>query len=203
MRRNWFEIQSTVLVNKLLRPAYGGVYVSFRSLLTQKMKNMLPSSISPNLKKPKKLPIMINILNHFSCYTVILPGGKLLKVSLNWAKLIIIVKNSLVLFIHFIYLFIYLRKFSPELTSAANLPLFAEEDWPWAKIRAHLPVLYMWDACPSMACQAVHSSAPWIRTSEPRGTETESADLPAVPPGRPSLVLNNTLVLFHSIFTTL
>ena len=24
----------------------------------------------------------------------------------------------------------FLRKFSPELTSAANLPLFAEEDWP-------------------------------------------------------------------------
>ena len=24
----------------------------------------------------------------------------------------------------------FLRKISPELTSAANLPLFAEEDWP-------------------------------------------------------------------------
>ena len=26
--------------------------------------------------------------------------------------------------------FVFLRKISPELTSAANLPLFAEEDWP-------------------------------------------------------------------------
>ena len=29
-----------------------------------------------------------------------------------------------------VYLFIYLRKISPELTSAANPPLFADEDWP-------------------------------------------------------------------------
>ena len=28
------------------------------------------------------------------------------------------------------FLFIFLRKISPELTSAANPPLFAEEDWP-------------------------------------------------------------------------
>ena len=26
--------------------------------------------------------------------------------------------------------FFFLRKISPELTSAANPPLFAEEDWP-------------------------------------------------------------------------
>ena len=38
-----------------------------------------------------------------------------------------------------------LRKISPELTSATNPPLFAEEDWPRANIRAHLPLLYMWD----------------------------------------------------------
>ena len=51
--------------------------------------------------------------------------------------------------------FFFLRKISPELTSAANPPLFAEEDWPSANIHAHLPLLYMWDACHSMACQAV------------------------------------------------
>ena len=28
----------------------------------------------------------------------------------------------------------FLRKVSPELTSAANPPLFAEEDWPWTNI---------------------------------------------------------------------
>ena len=43
-------------------------------------------------------------------------------------------------------LFCFLRKVSPELTSATNLPLFAEEDWPWANIHAHLPLLYMLDA---------------------------------------------------------
>ena len=52
---------------------------------------------------------------------------------------------------YFIYLFIFfLRKISPELRSA-NTPLFAEEDWPWANIRAHLPLFYMWDTCHSMA----------------------------------------------------
>ena len=30
----------------------------------------------------------------------------------------------------------FLRKISPELTFAANHPLFAEEDWPWANICA-------------------------------------------------------------------
>ena len=48
----------------------------------------------------------------------------------------------------------FLRMISPELTSA-NPPLFSEEDWPWANICAHLPLLYMWDACHSMACRVV------------------------------------------------
>ena len=30
----------------------------------------------------------------------------------------------------FFVCFLFLRKLSPELTSAANPPLFAEEDWP-------------------------------------------------------------------------
>ena len=45
--------------------------------------------------------------------------------------------------------FCFLRKISSELT-AANAPLFAEEAWPWANIRAHLPLLYMWDTYHSM-----------------------------------------------------
>ena len=40
--------------------------------------------------------------------------------------------------------------FSPELTTARP-PLFAEEDWPWANIHIHLPLLYMWDAYHSVA----------------------------------------------------
>ena len=39
-------------------------------------------------------------------------------------------------------IFFFLRKISPELT-AASPPLFAEEDWPWANIHAHLPL--PWD----------------------------------------------------------
>ena len=54
-----------------------------------------------------------------------------------------------------IFFFFFLRKISPELTSAAKSPLSAEEDWPWANIRAHLPPLYTWDTCHSMVCQAV------------------------------------------------
>ena len=46
----------------------------------------------------------------------------------------------------FIYLFIYVRKIGPELTFVANLPLYAWEDYPWANIRANLPLFYMWDA---------------------------------------------------------
>ena len=48
-------------------------------------------------------------------------------------------------------IFYFLRKISPELTSTANLPLFAEEDWAWANICAHLAIFYMWDTCHSMA----------------------------------------------------
>ena len=59
------------------------------------------------------------------------------------------------------------RKISPELTTAPNPPLFAEEDWSWANIHAHLPLLCVWDASQSMACQAVHRSAPRIQTSDP------------------------------------
>ena len=57
----------------------------------------------------------------------------------------------------------FLRKIIPELT-AANPPFFAEEDWPWANTHAHLPLLCMWDAYHSMACQAV--PCPHLR-SEP------------------------------------
>ena len=50
-----------------------------------------------------------------------------------------------------IILFFFFRKISPELTSAISPPLFAEENWPGAEICAHLPLLYMWRACHSMA----------------------------------------------------
>ena len=104
--------------------------------------------------------------------------------------------------------FFFLRKISPELTSAANPPFFAEEDWPWANIRAHLPPLYMWDTYHSMACQVIAMSAPGIRTGEPRAAEAGCLHLTTVPPGQPhSLILNTILVstlsfLFSFSFTS-
>ena len=76
--------------------------------------------------------------------------------------------------VYFLNIFFFLRKISLELT-AANPPVFAEEDWPWANIHAHLPLLYTWDTCHSMACQAVPRPHPgsepanpgcWSRTCE-------------------------------------
>ena len=57
--------------------------------------------------------------------------------------------------------FFFLRKISPELTATANSSLFAEEDLSWANICAHLPLLYMWDACHSMAWWAVRRDLNW------------------------------------------
>ena len=59
-----------------------------------------------------------------------------------------------------LYPFFFLRTISPELTSPANPPLFAEEDWPWANI-----------------------CAPGTWTSEPRATKAECANLTTVPLG--------------------
>ena len=59
-------------------------------------------------------------------------------------------------------LFIYLRKIGPELTSTANPPLFAEEDWPLANIYAHPPLFYMWDAAAAWLdkqCVGLHLGA--------------------------------------------
>ena len=97
----------------------------------------------------------------------------------------------LFIFYLFILFFISLRKISPELTSAANPPLFAEEDWPRANIHAHLPLLYIWDACHSMAAKWCH-----VRTRDPnRRTpgrqEAERENLTAAPLGRPIYVYLN------------
>ena len=81
---------------------------------------------------------------------------------------------------NFFLSFFFLRKISPELT-AGNPPPFAEEDWPWANIRAHLPLLYMRNACHSTASSAL--SAPGIRAGEPQATEAEHAHLTAAPLG--------------------
>ena len=74
-------------------------------------------------------------------------------------------------------IFFFLRKISPELTSATNPPIFAEEDWPWANIHAHLLLLYMWDTCHGMAWQAMRRSASGIWAGESWVTEAECVNL--------------------------
>ena len=68
------------------------------------------------------------------------------------------------------------KKISPELSFATNPPPFADEGCPWANICAHLPLLYMWNACHSI---------PEIWPGEPWATEAECANLTAAPPGQP------------------
>ena len=89
--------------------------------------------------------------------------------------------------------FFFLRKISPELTTA-NPPLFAEEDWPWANIHAHPPLLYTWDAYHIMAfAKRCH-----IRTWDPNWRtpgrqEAERVNLTAAPPGRPPFLFSRFL----------
>ena len=81
-------------------------------------------------------------------------------------------------------IFFFLRKISPELT-AANPLLFSEEDWPWANICAHLPLLYMWDAYHSMACQVVPCLHQGSEPGEPWAAKAEHAHLTAAPRAGP------------------
>ena len=93
-------------------------------------------------------------------------------------------KHTMVYINTLISFFFFLRKISPELTSVANTPLFAEEDWPWANICAHLPLLYLWDTYHSMAWQEVCRSPLGIWTGEPQAAKVEHVNLSATPPGR-------------------
>ena len=90
----------------------------------------------------------------------------------------------------------FLRKISPELTSAANPPLFAEEDWPRAKIRAHLPLLSMWDTCHSIAHLAVPCPHLGSELCKPCAAEGEPANLTTAPRGWP-----HTLGIFNWSYT--
>ena len=60
-------------------------------------------------------------------------------------------------FLSFYFLLIYLCiLISPELTPVANPPLFPEEDWSWANIRAHLPLRSMWDTATALLDKRCH-----------------------------------------------
>ena len=67
--------------------------------------------------------------------------------------------------------FFFLRKTSHEPTSAANPPLFAEEEWSWANIHAHLPLFYMWDAttaCLNKRCIGPHPGSELVNPGPPK-----------------------------------
>ena len=86
-------------------------------------------------------------------------------------------------FFLFLNFFFFLRKISPELT-ATNPPLFAEEDWPWANIHAHLPLLFMC-GMPTTAWRAKQCYVrTGIGTGEPQDAEVEHVNLTTAPPGR-------------------
>ena len=78
----------------------------------------------------------------------------------------------------------FLRKISPELTSAANPPLFAEEDWPWANIQPIFLYLNV-ERLPKRDLPSGAMSLPRIRTGEPQAAKAEGVHLTAVPPGQP------------------
>ena len=59
-----------------------------------------------------------------------------------------------------------LRKISPELTSTTNPPLFAEEDYPWANICAHLPPFFFICGTPATAW-LINCALVWAR--DPKG----------------------------------
>ena len=82
---------------------------------------------------------------------------------------------------------LFLRKISPELTSATNPLLFSEEDRPWANIRAHLPLLLYVGCLPQRGLPSGAMSAPGIRISKPQAEEVEDAKLTAAPLGGPCL----------------
>ena len=83
------------------------------------------------------------------------------------------------------WLLFFLRKISPELTTA-DPPLFAEEDWPWANIHPHLPLpLYVGRLPQHGFCQAVPCLHPGSNWQTPGRWEAECANLTTGPPGRP------------------
>ena len=82
------------------------------------------------------------------------------------------------------FAFFFLRKISPELTTASP-PLFAEEAWPWANI---VPIfLYFICGTPTTAwcAKQCHVRTRDLNRRNPGHREGEHANLTAVPPGLP------------------
>ena len=78
------------------------------------------------------------------------------------------------------------------ITSAANPPLFAEEDWPWDNIHAHFPLFYMWDAYYSMACQAAPCPHLGFEPANPGPPRSGMCELNRCTGGRPPMYFFNS-----------
>ena len=108
----------------------------------------------------------------------------------HWPPFISPCMPQQLLFVFSLFLsFFVLRKISPELTSATNPLLFAEEDWPWANICVYLPLLLYVGHLPQHSLIRCAMSAPGIRIGKPRATEVEHENLTTAPQGQPWLFL--------------
>ena len=98
-----------------------------------------------------------------------------------------------------IYLsFFFLRKIRPEQASAANPPLFAEEDWPWAHIRAHHPLPYMWTPTTAWLAKRCHVCT-WDPNRQTPGCQSGTCALNCCATGlAPVELLNNKFTCFLS-----
>ena len=97
------------------------------------------------LKQSNYHKLNTSVLGYISCMNFFCSSGGSAEATSPISVTLYKLLNQLLLVVLFFFLFFLLRKISPNLTSAAYLPLFAEEDRAWASIYAHLPLFYMWD----------------------------------------------------------
>ena len=63
------------------------------------------------------------------------------------------------------------------------LLFFAEEDWPWANICAHLPLLFIWDAATAWFEKRCIGACLGSEPVNPGATEAEQPHLATTPAG--------------------
>ena len=65
------------------------------------------------------------------------------------------------------------------------LLIFAEEDWPWVNICAHLPLLFIWDAATARLDKRCVSVHPGSDPANPQAAEVEHTHLATAQLGCP------------------
>ena len=97
--------------------------------------------------------------------------------------------KNLHFFISFSFLF-FLRKISPELTSAANPPLLLLRKVGPELTSMPIFFYFICGTPASVACQSVHRSAPRIGNCKPQATEAAHANLTAAPLTQPRICIS-------------